>query len=146
MQRTILGPGRRGGSWPSWVTEAQAEFDGIFHSSDYNRTVSYDSLIRHVHLNTRSQIFCCATLATAIPELNTTDAYFAGALIMKYLEERFGSSIHARLLEDVEPTFAETLFTVLGEQGVTVPEAFYGLKTWLATQVTPKVAVLSPRQ
>ena len=78
MQRTILGPGRRGGSWPSWVTEAQAEFDGIFHSSDYNRTVSYDSLIRHVHLNTRGQIFCCATLATAIPELNIRAHYGPG--------------------------------------------------------------------
>lgn len=28
VQRTILGPGRRCGAWPSWVTEAQAEVPG----------------------------------------------------------------------------------------------------------------------
>ena len=77
------------------------------------------------------RLFCCQTLAGELPALSTTDAYFGGSLILKYLADTFGEDLHVRLVRHTHPTFIEALNAEFEAAGTTVPEVFQGLRAWL---------------
>ncbi|MDE0099866.1 MAG: hypothetical protein OXM87_09720 [Truepera sp.] len=112
---------------PAWIIEGIAEYDGFFHTTEYNRTTAIDLLIRHVHRNDREKIFCCLTL-DAQPGVATTSIYYGGAVIMTFLAERFGEGIHAEL-------FTAPLAEVLERRGTTVAETYRELRAWFEQRV-----------
>ncbi|MDE2836614.1 MAG: hypothetical protein OXL97_03780 [Chloroflexota bacterium] len=128
IQHSILG---YDDSVPVWVTEGLAEYEGMFNSTEYNKTVGFDSLVRYVHDRIPDQLRCCRVPGISIPTFDTTDIYFGGALIMKYLADTFGEDIHVRLMHHSHPTFAEALAAELETAGTTVPETFEDLQRWL---------------
>ena len=106
---------------PTWIIEGLAEYDAFFYSTEYNRTLAIDSLIRHVHRYEQKQIFCCHTLGRSV--ITTTSVYAGGALIMLFLAERFGEGIHVELL-------TTPLEDLLEQRGTTVEETFDELQAW----------------
>lgn len=109
---------------PYWVSEGLAEYDGMFNTTERNRTARFDSLVRDVHDRIPDQIFLATTLGSDTPSISTTSGYFAGALIMKYLADRFGEDIHNRLVRHRAPTFDEALAAEFEAAGTTAPEVF----------------------
>ena len=112
---------------PSWIIEGLAEYEGFFHTTEYNRTTAIDSLIRYVHKYDREKILCCLTL-DAQPGIATSSIYAGGALIMLFLAERFGEGIHAEL-------FTAPLAEVLEQRGTTVAETYRELRAWFEQRV-----------
>jgi len=106
---------------PAWIIEGIAEYEGFFHTTEYNRTTAIDSLIRYVHRNDREKILCCLTLGGS--GIATSSIYAGGAVIMLFLAERFGEGIHAEL-------FTAPLAEVLERRGTTVAETFAELRAW----------------
>ena len=129
---------------PRWVSEGLAEYEGMFNATEYNRTVGFDSLVRYVHDQIPNQLFCCSTDESNLPSFGTTDVYFGGALIMKYLADTFGEEIHVRLVRHRYPSFAEALAAEIEAAGTTIPEAFADLKAWLDQRYAAPVEVTVP--
>ena len=127
-QHTIWGSNR---PVPTWVSEGLAEYDGMFHTTEYNRTTGFDSLVKYVHDRIPDRLYCCQTATSSVPTFGTTDIYFGGALIMKYLADTFGEEIHVRLVRHNHPTFVEALAAEIEAQGTTVPDVFDDLTAWL---------------
>jgi hypothetical protein len=88
---------------PSWVSQGLQEYDAIFHSTEFNRTVVAGRL-REIGAINQDWFACCQD---GLPEIS--DVYNAGALFMWYLAERFGEDIHRRLLQSTGSTFALAL-------------------------------------
>ena len=127
-QHTIWGSQR---PVPTWVSEGLAEYDGMFHTTEYSRTAGFNSLVRYVHNRIPDRLYCCQTAESRVPTFGSTDVYFGGSLILKYLADTFGEEIHVRLVRHQYPSFAEVLAAEIEAAGTTVPEAFEDLKTWL---------------
>ena len=125
-----------GGKWPPpvprWVSEGLAEYEGMFNASKENLDHADSALMRYVREQIPDRIFCCQTLAADLPLLSTSDVYFGGSLILKYLADRFGEDIHNLLVRHTYPTFPEALTAELETARITMPEAFQGLQSWLA--------------
>lgn len=117
-------------SGPSWFVQGLEEHDGIFHTTDENRTEGFAALLRYATDRLRTEIHCCRTLGE--PTIGTSDAYFGGTLILRFLAEVYGEQIHAALLRSVEPTFGAALAAELGWRGVTIEDAFAAMRTWFA--------------
>ena len=126
IQRSI--PGERP---PQWVTEGMAEYEGMFNATEYNRTDGFDSLVRYVHDEIPDQLRCCGGNP---PTFSTTDIYFGGALIMKYLADTFGEDFHVRLVRHQHPSFEAALAAEIEASGSTIQETFDGLLAWLKQQ------------
>ena len=111
-----------------------AEYDGMFHTTEYNRTAGFNSLVRYVHDRIPDKLYCCQTADSRSPAFGSTDVYFGGSLILKYLADTFGEEIHVRLLRHTYPTFAEALAAEIEAEGTTVPDAFNDMLAWLDEQ------------
>jgi hypothetical protein len=118
----------RTGGWryydaPSWVSQGLQEYDGFFHSTDFNRTTAFAGM-RDFGKRNPSMFACCKD---GLPVIS--DTYNGGALFMAYLAERFGEDIHARLLRSTQPTFAAALADETG--GVAITSVFQDFQRWL---------------
>ena len=116
---------------PQWVHEGLAEYEGMFNSTEHNRTEGFDSLVRYVHDRIPDRLYCCQTAGSTLPTFGSTDIYFGGALILKYLADAFGEDINVRLTRHQYPSFEEALMAELETEGTTVQETFSGLQAWL---------------
>ena len=116
---------------PYWVSEGLAEYEGMFNSTEYNRTAGFDSLVRYVHDRIPDRIYCCQTLEGATPTFGTSDGYFGGALIMKFLADTYGEQLHVRLVRHQHSTFIEAVAAEIEAAGSTVPQAFDDMKAWI---------------
>ena len=117
-------------SAPSSFHQGLEEYDGMFHSTEFNRTTTYRRLLDYADERLRDKVYCCRTLAST-QALGTTDAYNGGALLMKFLADQFGEGLHLDLLKSGRPTFEAALVDELSSRGLTVPEAFDDLQAWL---------------
>ena len=106
---------------PAWIIEGLAEYDAFFYSTEYNRTLAIDSLIRRVH-SEREQLTCCSS------GISTSSLYYGGAVIMIFLAERFGEEIHVELL-------TTPLEDLLVRRGTTAEETYDELLAWLEQRV-----------
>jgi len=113
---------------PQWVFEGMAEYEGMFNATEYNRTDGFDSLVRYGHRYI-DRFECCGSPST--PTLGTSDIYFGGALIMKYLADTFGEDMHVRFVRHQYSSFDEALAAEIEEGGSTVQETYDGLLAWL---------------
>ena len=124
-----------GGPWPrqipAWVSEGLAEYEGMFNATEHNRTVGFATLVRYVRDTIPDRVFYGQTLASGDLTLSTSDVYFGGSLILKYLAETFGEDLHVRLVRHAHPTFIEALAAEFAAAGTTVLEVFQGLRAWL---------------
>ena len=111
----------------SWMREGLAEYDGYFHTTEYNRTTAVDSLIQRVDQRERGEIYCCRTLDDH-DGISTSSTYYGSAVIMLFLEEQFGEEIHTEL-------FRTPLRELLERNGKTVEETFDDLEEWFNQQI-----------
>ena len=124
---------------PSWFVQGLEEHDGLFHTTPENRTDGFEALMRYADEELRTEIHCCETLA-AEQTLGTTDPYFGGTVILRFLADAYGESIHAALLRSPEPSFNAALGEELKRRGATIPEAFTALKGWFGPLVQSNTA------
>ena len=109
---------------PKWIWEALAEYDGYFHTTEWNRTEAiYRLFDRSEEKNLPAAIYCCRTLRGERPAMVTTDVYYGGALVMTFLAEEFGEELHAEL-------FAGHMADLMPARGATVDEAFTRFQSW----------------
>lgn len=107
-----------------WIWEALAEYDGYFHTTEWNRTEAvYRLFDRSEEKNLPAAIYCCRTLHGGSPAMVTTDVYYGGAIVMTFLAEHFGEEIHAEL-------FATPMADLMSARGTTVDDAFTHFQTW----------------
>ena len=102
----------------------------MFHSTEGNRTTAYEKLLDYANSRLRGKVHCCRTLVPNSETFGTTDAYFGGAFLMKFLADQFGLDIHVDLLKSAQPTFEEALADELASRGSTVAEAFDSFQRW----------------
>lgn len=98
---------RPAGGWayynaPDWFVQGLQEYDGIFHTTENNRTATARRLMEWAKRNA-AKISCCT------PKLEIPDSHNGGAAFMAFLAEEFGEDVHARLLRSPAATFAEAL-------------------------------------
>jgi len=87
---------------PEWFVQGLQEYDGIFHTTDTNRTLTAGRLFAWAKRNT-AKFSCCS------PKLQIVDAYNGGATFLAFLADEFGEGIHARLLRSSAKTFDAAL-------------------------------------
>ncbi len=110
-----------------WVRSARGQYEGVFNTTTYNRTEGFDSLVRRVY--EQGDITCCETLS-GTPAISTSDEYFSGALILKYLADTYGEDLHMRLFKR-PGALSDSLVAELEQLGTTLPEMHQGLVNWL---------------
>ena len=91
----------------------------------------FDSLVRYVHDRIPDRIFLAKSLGSDQLSLTTSDVYFGGALILKYLADKFGEDIHRRLVRHTHSTFDEAMAAEFEASGTTASEVFEDLQAWL---------------
>ena len=113
---------------PSWFVQGLEEYDGLFHTTPENRTDGFGMLLAHADQRLREEIHCCRSLGQ--PTFGTSDPYFGGTLILRFLAEAYGEDIHAAVLRSREPTFSAALKTELESRGTTIQEGFTAMQAW----------------
>ena len=119
------------GTAPQWVQEGLAEYEGMFNANEYDKTAVLDSLARYVHDRIPDSIFLATSPGSGAPSITTSDVYFGGSLILKYLADRFGEDIHNRLVRHTHATFDEVMAAEFEVAGTTAPEVVNDLQAWL---------------
>ena len=119
------GGGFRYYSAPSWFVQGLEEYDGMFHSTESNRTTGYDKLIRYADRSLQGQ-FC---------SFGSFSSYFGGTFMQRFLVERFGPGIHAELLRSNQPTFQLAFEEVLSRHDTTPDGAFEDFQPWFDAKV-----------
>ena len=127
VQHSVWGLGK---DVPLWIREGLAEYEGMFHTTDYNRTVGFRSLVRYVHDQIADKMFLVDSQS-----ISTSDEYFGGSLIMKYLADRFGKDIHRRLVGHAYSTFNEAMDAEYKAADTTAAEVFKDLQAWIVRRV-----------
>ena len=113
-------------SAPSWFVQGLEEYEGIFNSTETNRTATSSRLFDYVDSNS---FYCCP--------FGTSNVYNGGALAMKFLADQFGSAFHVALLKSPQSTFEEALTQELADHGTTVPTMFDDFKRWFTRRGRP---------
>ena len=118
---------RASGGWkyysaPDWFVQGLQEYDGIFHTTDTNRTVTSRRLLEWAKRNPTKFSCCSAGLAIA-------DVYNGGATFMAFLAAEFGEDIHARLLRNPANTFEAAL--AAETKPYSLQELFDRFRKWL---------------
>ena len=103
----------------------------MFNATEHNRTVGFSSLIRYVHDRIPDRILLATSVGSDAQSITTSDEYFGGNLIIKYLADRFGADIHLRLVDHTYPTFNEAMDAEYRAAGTTVAEVFKDLQEWI---------------
>jgi hypothetical protein len=96
---------RRGWSYytaPSWFVQGLQEYDGIYHTTETNRTDTAARLLRWARQN-EGRFVCCAK------GIEFGDVYNGGAAFVAFLASAYGEGIHERILRSEKRTFDEAL-------------------------------------
>ena len=115
---------------PDWFVEGQAEYDGMFHTTEYNRTTGFRNLVDHGHRYHRDKIILGQTLGGDDNRLVVTEIYFSASIVLRYLSERFGEDILLRLMKHEYPTFHDALMAEMDSAGTTLEAEFEGMRDW----------------
>ena len=126
-QRSIWGFDRR---VPEWVHEGLAEYEGMFNSTEHNKTHLLDSLVRYFRDRIPDSI-SLDTSESGGPSITASDIYFGGSLILTYLANRFGDDIHRRIVWHEYDTFDEAMAAEFEAAGTTTEEVFNDLLIWI---------------
>ena len=118
---------RASGGWkyysaPNWFVQGLQEYDGIFHTTDSNRTMTSRSLLEWAKRNPAK--FSCSSAGLAI-----ADPYNGGATFMAFLAAAFDEDIHARLLRNSASTFEAALASET--KPYSLPQLFDRFRKWL---------------
>lgn len=89
-------------SAPQWFVQGLQEYDGIYHTTETNRTRTADTLMKWARQN-EGRFACCTK------GIEVEDAYNGGAAFMVFLAAEFGEGIHERLLRSGARTFDQAL-------------------------------------
>jgi hypothetical protein len=121
--------GRPTGGWryysaPPWFVQGLQEYDGIFHTTETNRTRTVAALMAWARQNER-RFACCAN------GLELGDVYNGGAAFVAFLATEFGEAVHGRLLHSGASTFEEALANET--KPYSQDELFGRFRRWVAT-------------
>jgi hypothetical protein len=85
-------------SAPQWFVQGLQEYDGIYHTTETNRTQTVAALMRWARQN-EQRFTCC------VKGLEFVDPHNGGAAFTAFLAAEFGEGIHARLLRNGARSF-----------------------------------------
>lgn len=122
VQDTRLTGGWTYYSAPQWFVQGLQEYDGIYHTTETNRTQTAAALMRWARQN-EQRFTCC------VKGLEFGDAYNGGAAFMAFLTAEFGEGIHMRLLRNGAPAFDEAL--AVETSPFSRPELFERFRRWV---------------
>ena len=111
---------------PHWSDEALAEYEGIFNTTQHNRTRTFEKLVEYVSDN---DLLVLATSLEYVQSIRPRDSYFGGNLLLKFLADRFGEDIHYRLTHSEDPE--NLLLAEFEAEGLGVIDIFAELKAWM---------------
>lgn len=135
---------------PDWYSEGLAEFNGIMHSDEYNRTVGLRANLVNNGSNSvqaqASAIVCCKTSSgrgssppfkDGVFRLTVGgDPYTGGLGIALFLQVQFGADIHRRV-------YAQTLSggdfwsALEKETGSSLSSLWTGMRAWYDREIKP---------
>jgi hypothetical protein len=113
---------------PAWVYQGLEQYDGIFHSTETNRQVMPALLARWGNAN--RHLFACCTTLNGMESLAISDrgVYAGGALLWRFLAERFGEDIHRKILISPATSFEAAL--IAETQAVSLAALFEQVRSW----------------
>ena len=117
-------------SIPSWVFEGLAEYEGTIHTSDSG---GVQRLANHVA--DEGLVSLGIPLGGTEPEITVAEVYFGGSLLMKYLADRFGESVHNRLVRLEHSTFEAAFMAEFRSKGVTALQVFGDMQEWIGEHI-----------
>ncbi len=89
-------------SAPQWFFQGLQEYDGIYHTTEANRTRTAETLMKWARQN-EGRFACCTN------GIELGDPYIGGAALLAFLAAEFGEGVHERLLRSGASTFDEAL-------------------------------------
>jgi hypothetical protein len=103
---------RPSGGWtyysaPPWFFQGLQEYDGIYHTTETNRTQTAAALLAWARQN-QPRFACCAK------GMELADVYNGGGAFMAFLAAEFGEGVHERILRNDAATFDEALLRETG--------------------------------
>ena len=113
-------------SAPSWFVQGLQEYDGMFHSTESNRTTGYERLLDYAERSLQDTFY----------NFGSSSIYFGGLLLQRFLAEQYGEGIHLDLLTSGQPTFDLALDEQLAIHGRTASEAFDDFQRWFQTKLS----------
>lgn len=116
IQATVTANSGNTASFLRNLKEHLAEYDGLYHSTSGNLAAAPSLLARWGDSNRRGFV-CCETLGDT-QSFVISDDYNGGTLLMRFIAERYGESMHARLLATREPTFISALLKETQESSI----------------------------
>ena len=111
-----------------WFEEGLAEFEGMFNTTESNRTRGFRQLLRRSP--PEDEIFL-STWMDYSQSLRVTREYTGGNVLMKFLADRFGEDIHRELLYTLEP---DALLANKYDEAGGVVKVFAEFKSWVEQQ------------
>ena len=113
-------------SAPSWFYQGLEEYDGMFHSTESNRTTGYERLLDYAEKSLQGTFY----------NFGSSSPYFGGLLLQTFLVEQYGEDIHLDLLTSEQPTFDLALDEQLARHGRTASEAFEDFQRWFQAKLS----------
>ena len=113
-------------SAPSWFVQGLQEYDGMFHSTESNRTTGYERLLDYAERSLQDTFY----------NFGSSSTYFGGLLLQTFLAEQYGEDIHVDLLTSEQPTFDLALDEQLALHDRTASEAFEDFRRWFQTKLS----------
>ena len=113
-------------SAPAWFYQGLEQHDGMFHSTEANRTTGYERLIDYAGIRLRDAFY----------SFGSSDVYNGGALLMKFMADQYGEGFHVDLLKSQQPTFAQALDKEFAERDRTVSEAYDDFERWFEAKMS----------
>ena len=90
----------------------------------------YERLLDYSNNRLRDKFHCCSTLTPGLETFGSSDPYFGGTLLLKFMADAFGEEIHLDLLRSEKATFDKALADELELRGLTISEAFTSFQRW----------------
>ena len=130
--------------WRGWFIQGLEQYEGLTAAGDH------DLWQRTAEKVYRDNTVSCGSGAGGAEELVVSERYWAGALVLRFLADRFGESAHIRILRSSRSTLREA---IADEQppGETPCDLFDRFRNWMyetyglgqpgeSVQYTPQVA------
>ncbi len=111
-----------------WFEEGLAEFEGMFNTTQSNRTRGFRNLLRK---SPPEDEISLSTWMDYSQSVRVTRVYTGGNTFMKFLADRFGEDIHRELLYSLDP---DALLANKYDEAGGVLKVFAEFKAWVEQQ------------
>ena len=124
-------------SAPAWFYQGLQGYDGMFHSTESNRTTNYGRLLDYAEKSLQDTFY----------NFGSGNVYVGGLLLQRFLVEQYGEDIHLDVLTSEQPTFYHALDEQLTRHDRNSSEAFEDFQLWFQAKLSGGIgAVPEPRR